>query len=438
MQALLLGFSTKAVYLAVLTLPFMQALTLNLGWPIKIYEVTLAVAIIFWLAGALKIPVAWQYRKEMGLLLAFACWVFLSSLINIVVRSQFTLDLSTLSSRFGPFGDSMTKVAYIIFIVIAFSLILRISLINSEKVASYWLIGGVISALYGWYLFASSSLGLSPFLLPGIDDPQYFSLGLVNFPIIRSGTFLEGNFAGLFLLQSASLAFHYKRRKLAFFFLASVITTLSTVSILAMTMYGTLVFIEKLREARIAKKIAMITICAAIIVPASVASLSSPLVNAILIQKITASTNDSPLGLSREERSTQSLTGLKMFAHNPILGVGISQYGFYYNQFKEDGDIIRNSSNKKIANNVYVELLAETGIVGFIIFAVFVLRVIAASLNPELVHLRSGLFITLLCFLAFPSFSVLYVWVFFALILSNHIKNDSNRHPPETRMLTES
>jgi putative inorganic carbon (HCO3(-)) transporter len=69
-------------------------------------------------------------------------------------------------------------------------------------------------------------------------------------------------------------------------------------------------------------------------------------------------------------RSSQMLTGLNMFIHNPLLGIGAGNYSNNYKEYTEDLGL-EVSTGDRDAHSLYVQILAETGILGAIAFIGF-------------------------------------------------------------------
>jgi O-antigen ligase len=115
-----------------------------------------------------------------------------------------------------------------------------------------------------------------------------------------------------------------------------------------------------------------------------------------------------------------------MFRAHPLAGVGLSQYGYYYDryQFVSVYLPIDPVLAKHIANNVYVELLAELGLVGLLLFVAFLIQIWRQTKAPRLRPLRYGLVSMLLALNAFPTISVMFLWAFFGFIVGV-----SSRHP---------
>jgi O-antigen ligase len=132
---------------------------------------------------------------------------------------------------------------------------------------------------------------------------------------------------------------------------------------------------------------------------------------------IFAKLGTSELG-SKLDRLDQVVAGLRMFADYPLTGVGISQYGYHYKAYQLTSLFGGGELIKPIANNVYVELLAETGVVGTAMFGLFLARIYRRARAPRLAPLRWGLVAILLVFNACPSYTIMFLWAFWGLILA--------------------
>lgn len=77
------------------------------------------------------------------------------------------------------------------------------------------------------------------------------------------------------------------------------------------------------------------------------------------------------------QRQAVMLTGLAMFRENPIFGVGFGNYGVRYWEYATDLGLESNATdidyapNSRYAHSLYVEILSETGLLGFLTFLFF-------------------------------------------------------------------
>ena len=74
---------------------------------------------------------------------------------------------------------------------------------------------------------------------------------------------------------------------------------------------------------------------------------------------------DEGLDESAAIRLTAWDAGMRMFAHKPILGIGLNQFPEHYLDYAIDPPVYQGFD----AHNTYIKALAETGLVGFIPFA---------------------------------------------------------------------
>lgn len=205
------GLLRAVTIVTLVTLPFMTALTVNVGFPLKIYEVALLAAMVLVpLSGRLSLP-----RQAVTGAVLTAVWMGLAGLIlwYRLLDPLPTAAVTGLASRFGPIGDGVTKFIYLLLDLFAFILFARFAARDEKGFLKYWLIGAVIAATYSYYLFCMNFAGIAkPPLLPGANTAQALVAGRL---FIRCATFREGNEAGLYFAISSLLAFHAEYRKTA-------------------------------------------------------------------------------------------------------------------------------------------------------------------------------------------------------------------------------
>jgi O-antigen ligase len=68
---------------------------------------------------------------------------------------------------------------------------------------------------------------------------------------------------------------------------------------------------------------------------------------------------------------------------------------------------------KEIVNNIYLEILCETGVFGFIFFGLFLWEMFAVCRQLPLKTLSFAFWVILLIWFGFPSFSLMFQWAFF-------------------------
>jgi len=136
-----------------------------------------------------------------------------------------------------------------------------------------------------------------------------------------------------------------------------------------------------------------------------------------------------------DTRLANAITGLNVFVNeNPITGVGLSMLGFFYAQNAPDfvrsyPEGIRYSDLEDpmfpTAKNIFVRLLAETGLIGFSIFLAFLIRLFRklkkTSVYPagRLQQTIYKLFLLSFCVCSLNTDSLLhfYIWFIFGLLI---------------------
>lgn len=405
------GVRRALALLVVATLPFALGLTIDLRFPLKIYEVALALAALTCLAD-LRIPSPPAARRAalpLVCLLGFALAVLL---VHAWVPPR-GLEWTEFESRFGPLGDGITKILYIGLALFGFLLVAWQSYRDEEAVIRAWLLGACIASAYAWYLVLSSLAGVEPFLLPGITEPQRIAFG--DLVLMRAGPFAEGNYFGLYLVLSTAVALYAGRRSLALVLSATALTTFSTVNVLGLVILWTLVLVKPAhRSVAISRRVLYGAAAVVLIAAVGAALVSTGYLQNVVLGKLSGQ----DVG-SRLERLNQALTGLQIFLAHPIAGVGLSQYGYYYDryQFVSVSLPIDPVLAKHIANNVYIELLAELGVIGLLLFVAFLIQIWRQTRAPRLRPLRYGFVSMLLALNAFPTISVMFLWAFFGFVV---------------------
>ena len=139
------------------------------------------------------------------------------------------------------------------------------------------------------------------------------------------------------------------------------------------------------------------------------------------------------------ERILYWQTGWKVFNDHPIFGVGLSNIGFYFKDYlppfawalDEPRHLLFQASYQGNVKNLWIRLLSETGIVGFLSFITWLLlfffRAKQFNRSPSPTHQLWGLIgkIALITLLvegfSIDSFALPYYWIIFGLISSNYL-----------------
>lgn len=400
-------------------LPFTQALTLNLGFPLKVSELVLFFLLVIFLVKKNTFKSIQSVSLINQILLFFLIWVSFSFVINMFWNYNYSL--KEVPNRISPLFDSFLRLVYIYLAAFTF-FISQYFFKRDISVLKYWVNGAVFAAFFGWYLFVFSGFNLPYFKLPGMDEnPQSIN------GFIRCGTFKEGNYFGLFLLLSATIAFYLKKTKSGVFLLVSIITTMSTITLISVGVFAVYV----LRKALLKKKLLLVGLMSLpLVIMFSFYFLQTDYFENNVYKKLVKPANElSKNNISKVDRVLTSRIALKQGINNLVFGVGPYNYGLHYDKYNDFETYLKNNNswsleffnrkNKRaIPNNVYMEIWAEYGVFGFFIFVTFLVLILVKSYKSGNDLMTGGMIALLISFNAFPSFIMLFVWVFLAIPIS--------------------
>ncbi len=400
------------IVISVISLPFTQAFTINWHFPLKIYEVTLSLCIYFFIIKSLFVG---RIYLDSFTYSALCFWGL--ALISFTISMMYSPpEYLTFIPRFGYSLDGITKLLYLLFAILSYVVIHEYAKQNPILLTNAWMIGAVISASYLFYTAVMTYLGYHPIRLPGIERQQLEWFW--GHHVARSGTFLEGNFGGLFFLLSMIIALYRKKFLLAVFFFFSVLLTRSTVTILATVIVFFILFVKGEKKVRLFSLVLLLFIV----------SLISylPYIHYIINDKL----NIHHTGSSLQARLNTGIAAYYMFLAHPIWGVGISHYGYYFKSYLEWPNIYallnKPGNAKPIVNNIYLEILSENGIIGFIFFTYMLFQAYNnLKATNNLLFYVAGLAI-LIVFNAFPTYTICYLWAFIAIVPCLNFSNLNN------------
>jgi O-antigen ligase len=347
---------------------------------------------------------------------------------------QYPYPLRTYEARFGYTGDSISRYIYFIIALLAFFISADAFRTDAGRYINLWLLGALVAALYSWYLMAFSLLHLPVFLLPGMKDPPQMIRGY----IIRTGTFAEGNFMGLYLFLSGVMAFYIRKFKTGLFLFASIFTTFATLSIVSAFIF----LVYYLRQFIFRKKYIPYFFLGLLLAIPALGYFSTTKLYQDIHDKIFGSSNriTNEATYSKVDRLISIRTAYRTGLANPVLGVGLSNYSRHYDRFylrdnlsENDYKTFRRPNDKTIPNNIYLEVFAESGLPALLAFLLFLALLIYYAGFGQQRALVPGMLCLLLCFVAYPSFIMIYLWSFMALPVAHfvqHVKNPTWRNNP--------
>jgi putative inorganic carbon (hco3(-)) transporter len=129
-------------------------------------------------------------------------------------------------------------------------------------------------------------------------------------------------------------------------------------------------------------------------------------------------------------RTTSMLTALHVFRDHPILGVGPGQFRFYYAEYSDNPEVKFRDNRGQVrrAHNLYLEIAAETGVIGLTVFMGIILVLMRGLWrmrrrfqyrDPGLADLATAFWLSLFAYLGTGMFAHLsfqrYFWFLLAV-----------------------
>ena len=367
--------SARFALLAVLTVPLQQAATLDVGFPLKFAEIFMGIAIVGTIRSAFR-GRAPRFRwaiDEVCVSLIALCLV-LSTLVALA-SADFSASIPGVSRR--AIVDLALYTAYGVFVVAAWWTLRGVDprLIRDVFIQSVWL------CLVAVGLQAVSRLtGSGRELLESIGFAMdRWGTQIGSFTTLRNGPFLEGQQLGFYAGAMFVIALYSRRYAAASAAFICVAWSLSTTAFVATVV--AIVVVTIFRPTR-GSLIAGGGVAA---VGVLLVALVTPLRDSFLLQL--AKLNLFGLGNARasvslDVRSAKTEIGWRMMWDYPW-GVGSGRFGAVFHDYDADYPEIPNyvseGTGRAIAENVYVQIGSELGLLAFCAFVLFVGWLIARS-----------------------------------------------------------
>ncbi len=405
-----------------LMLPFTNSVTLPVGFPLKPYEGAGFLALFLVLTGGVAIRLGRHQRIPLlwGVFffgsLAASGWG-----INELLSSDLTM-LEWAHGRYNPLVNTLFHFTYLAFdigLLVMFLHALNTGLLSLFDFCRFWLYGALISVLYALALNLVLAAGLPASLLLRWDKVQF--MNVLGVSMARTGPFEEGNYFGLYLLVSTVIALwalpQWPNRFFKWMLPVLVAGTVSTASPAALLGVMAIVFVAII-AGQVAPAVRYMAAFSGVIVFGVLVQtgLFQTLVldkfSLILVGGVTDTKN-----VSLVQRLNESYHAWNMFLDHPQ-GVGIGNYGYFFGQYPDLYTwLITDYNNfKPIANNVYMEVLSEHGLLMFLLFVFVLYYFIRRLVRAKEYIVAAGMALLCVYFAAFPTFRLSLIWVFWALV----------------------
>lgn len=398
----------RFMLLSVVFMPFQYALTLSVGFPLKISEILAVLGIGTYVLGRRSKPRRMDVAAGAALFLAVA--TVLSAIVNLTPTES---GLRAVGYERGFQTDLLLYSGYA-FLALSFWAVLRRverHKIVRATVLSIWLCG--VAVLLQWASSITGNtfiIGLLGFRTLGVD-------GTVE--TLRSGPFLEGQHLGFFA-GAAILVALYNRS-----YPAAVVAALCILFSQSTTAY-----------AGIAAGVALIVVLkfSKVVVPLIVAALVGVLV--LLFSDSLRNTLGRQLAkigftefapdyqfatTSLNQRGVKTEISFDMSRDNPLFGVGPGRYGAFFDQYVNGRQlpwIYSTDQTRPIAENAYAHVAAELGYCALIAFCLLILCLIWRNRRTSPVLVMVAIFVAL-GVATQSSWTFLPIWSVFGLLAAD-------------------
>lgn len=393
------------IYTSVLFLPFTQLFTLNIGFPLKIYEITIFFALIF----RLFTP---KINKDIAQISLVGFVIFsyflMSTIINLEVLGK--IGHYSYLSRIGPLYDGLFKCCYVFLCFTFFILTSELSKKNPYSLMKFWIYGAFVSALIEIFLFSVSIFSHSLPSLPGMpSNPQMINWHGLR--LYRAATFLEGNFAGPYFVISAIMSIYLRKYFILSFLVVAILMSFSTTAFIGSVFI--IISFALLSKSGTAK-IKTIAFAAFLIV------LASPIITDVVVKKFSENSNQASI-IDRKKTSDEAM---KLFKINYITGIGLAQFGLNVPGSRVwDFSLQRRTYEiKRIPNNVYAEILCEAGFLGFIIFSYYIYSIYKRIMKIRQKLILAGCLSIFIFWMSSPTFTMMYYWAYLGVSLGFYLR----------------
>lgn len=305
---------------------------------------------------------------------------------------------------------AIKKLLLLVVCFAGFRFILTTQAISNSTLLKFWHRGLVISVLLHAFCYLITS----------------------DFFAVRAGVFVEGNHAGSYYLLSFFMMWFAQQQGYRFGFsgmiyaFAGVLLSQSTTSIVLLVLLVTFAFLTILRSS-LKHTLRMRNIVVFIFATSVLISFFG---NEVETKLLGEDINYS--SFSRYDRLASISSGINMFLDYPIFGMGIQSYAFALPMYVDPFiDSFFDWNSRRIANNIYVEWLAEQGIIGFFVMSFVIYRVCQPIFRCVLQRpvLSAGAASILLSWLAFPTYTVSFHWISLAILVRLAVLHENNERP---------
>jgi hypothetical protein len=386
------------MFIAVCAVPFQQAFTIPVGFPLKISEVAGMVAVVLYaFSGSLKerkyVGASFQGALVILVLMSTAYW-----LLRGVPRTDVT------GYERGLDADLILYCSYALMVA-------AISWFAGTRLGPEWIARGFCTAvkLAGIYCLVQVLLYLSGSsqILEAVSGTIQTGSGY-GFELTRNGPFLEGNYLGFFAGVSVFLSWLRKDELAMVAAVACLLYSQSTIALVGLIV-GLLAVAVLRPEGRFNAVLALLALAVTLVVTFVNRATVFVMIQLGKLGIVQSDEFGQNILYSMDRRSAAIERSLEIARDFPWLGVGPGRYGYWDDFYGAMGN------SRGIANNAYAQILSEEGVVAVLCFIGLLVVVFVRALRA----LRSALGLAVFVIVglsASPSWTVLPIWFAIAFL----------------------
>lgn len=418
------SLASKTALWGILALPFQQALTVDVGFPIKISEILFAVAIaakiLEFIRGRHQYSLRRIIRDPTVIAVGLIAITLTASAIVAAVSADLTEAIPGVSRS--AYIDLALYVAYGAFALSAWLVLRDINhhLFVNILVLSLWLCGAAVVL----QMVARMFTPLSPLLTSMGFAMDRWGANIGGTTFLRNGPFLEGQHLGFYAGGLIVLTLFAGRYISAAVAIACAIYSMSTTAFIAVALTLLITIISK------PSKKLLLAAASGIIAAGVLISSVPPLRDAFLFQLSKLNLfglGDPARTVSLGVRSAKTEIGWRMILDHPI-GVAPGRFGVHFHDYVDSytvfSDYIRNGEGRAIAENVYIQVGSELGVVGVIALIALIGTLLYRTWLRDRATFSMVLFVSI-GIVTQSSWTFLPIWVFLGLGASLIIRSES-------------
>lgn len=332
-------------------------------------------------------------------------------------------------------GNLTRAISVFIFTTFVFAIfLLVVNLIQKKEqlglVYKVLFVSVFITTIYGFYQFFGDLAGLPTGL-----DPGYVKV-VFGFPRVQAFSqepLYYGNFLLLaigllasFFLAKKNVVSHSKMGGLLILILVNFALTLSRGAFIGLAFTFLILAIFYFKKIFTLRNITLgiLILAAAAVGVYSILSYLGPEAKEKFLGHLTLS--DLRVGESTQGRLASYSLALDAWRISPIIGIGVGNYGPFSKGYPDKPE----GRGWDIVNNEYIEILAETGVLGLSTFLLFLFFLFWRSikaflvtkdefLKTSLIGLNAALIGVLVQYNFFSTLYIIYFWVLLGLVVAN-------------------